>query len=155
MPRTPPHSAEPGAPPKIRCVLYVSTATRELATPELLTLLKKTRTNNQAHGLTGMLLYRGGNFMQALEGPPDLVDATLARIRADPRHIDVTVITDAVEPARHFAQWQMGFAHLDDEAIADVPGFTEFLRDGLRAAEIVGNPGFAMKMLLHFRDNMR
>lgn len=158
MSRTAPRPDDPNAPsapPKVRCVLYVSTAAREMTTPDLVALLKVTRSNNQARGLTGMLLYRGGNFMQALEGPPDVVGETLGRICADPRHRDVTLIADVLEPARHFAQWQMGFAHLNDDDVADIPGFTEFLRVGLRATEIIGNPGFALKMLQHFRDNMR
>jgi hypothetical protein len=138
-----------------RSVLYVSTAAREFTTPQLVALLKRTRANNEASGITGMLLYRSGNFMQALEGPPEQVGATLERIRKDKRHHDLRVIADVMEAERQFSNWHMGFAHLDDASVTGVAGFTEFLRFGFRDSEVSQNPGFAMKMLKHFRDNVR
>lgn len=126
-----------------------------MTTAALVELLTKARANNEARGLTGMLLYRGGNFMQVLEGPSEIVAATIERIRDDKRHRDLTVIADRLRPSRDFAQWQMGFAHLDDPAVTNIAGFTEFLSYGFHDAAFTGDPGFAMRMLMHFRDNVR
>jgi hypothetical protein len=79
----------------------------------------------------------------------------LERIRKDKRHHNLMVIADAMQPERQFSRWQMGFAHLDDPGVTNIAGFTEFLRFGFRDSEVSQNPGFAMKMLKHFRDNVR
>ena len=47
-------------------IVYVSSATRPFQEAELQDLLLKARENNARLGVTGMLLYIGGNFMQLL-----------------------------------------------------------------------------------------
>ncbi len=47
---------------------YVSSAVRPFAEDELADLLAVSRQNNARLGITGMLLYKDGNFMQVLEG---------------------------------------------------------------------------------------
>ena len=49
---------------------------------------------NAAQELTGMLLFTGNHFAQLIEGEPQVVDATLARIKADPRHAQLRVLLD-------------------------------------------------------------
>jgi len=46
-------------------------------------LLNKCRQNNGSAGVTGMLLYKHGNFMQCLEGPKDADQTLEAKIRSD------------------------------------------------------------------------
>ena len=69
----------------LRRVLYVAAARNPFSREELAALLAKSRANNERDGVTGMLLYRDGLFIQALEGPPGAMRALLARIRADSR----------------------------------------------------------------------
>lgn len=64
--------------------------------------------NNARLGVTGALMLDDGWFTQALEGPPEGVEALYARIRDDRRHDQVTLIgLSAVEqrtlPARPMA----------------------------------------------------
>ena len=68
---------------------YLSTAAERFSDAELRNLLEDSRNRNHAVGLTGMLLYVGGHFIQTLEGTDDVVDATYERIARDPRHRDV------------------------------------------------------------------
>ena len=49
-------------------LIYVSSAIKLMHDDELLLLLEKARENNSRLGITGMLLYKEGNFMQMLEG---------------------------------------------------------------------------------------
>ena len=51
---------------------YVSSAVRKLDDHELLEVLRVARKNNERLGVTGMLLYHDGNFMQILEALPRL-----------------------------------------------------------------------------------
>jgi hypothetical protein len=47
-------------------IVYASSALQLFTKPELQTLLEKARQNNAKLNVTGMLLYKDGNFMQAL-----------------------------------------------------------------------------------------
>lgn len=49
---------------------------------------------NAAQEITGMLLFTGRHFAQLIEGEPQVVDATMARIKADPRHAQLRVVLD-------------------------------------------------------------
>lgn len=71
--------------------------------------METSRRNNEENGVTGLLMYEDGNFMQALEGPPERVTATMERIHSDSRHRDVRVIVDFLHAERAFPQWDMGF----------------------------------------------
>jgi len=63
--------------------------------------------NNRLVDVTGLLLYRRGWFLQALEGRSDCVRQTFERIRLDPRHTAVHVISDEAAERRAFADWNM------------------------------------------------
>ena len=60
--------ALPEKPTSLSYTIYISFAAIRLSQHELLDLLKKARLRNQAQGLTGMLLYRDGTYLQYLEG---------------------------------------------------------------------------------------
>ena len=62
-------------------LIYGSAAVDPFTEPELIALLEKSRANNQSLGVTGMLVYRDGNFLQVLEGEAEQVDTD--RIVAD------------------------------------------------------------------------
>ena len=59
--------------------VYVSSATRHLSEDENIGILRSAREHNEKSGVTGMLLYRDGNFMQVLEGPAGVVDSLFFR----------------------------------------------------------------------------
>jgi hypothetical protein len=68
---------------------------------------------NARHGITGVLLFGGGHFLQVLEGPPEAVEALVGRIAADPRHIDFEVLLRRPVSDRQFQHWGMVLAGLD------------------------------------------
>ncbi len=71
---------------------YISTATSAMSTQDLLALLQQSRKNNADNGVTGMLLYGNGTFLQVLEGDERAVDALIANIRKDPRHTNIKML---------------------------------------------------------------
>ena len=81
-----------------RSIVYVSTATRGLNAEELEELLDVSRRHNQREGITGMLLYVEGNFMQAIEGAHDRIGDLYKRLELDPRHHNITKLVD--DPSR-------------------------------------------------------
>lgn len=116
----------PDSPP-LRQIVYCSSAPCLLSQDEILDILRASRRNNAAVGVTGALLYADGNFMQALEGPDVAVNAVYARVRADPRHRQIITLLDAPVAARSFADWAMGFVCVRDLDEADRPAARSLL----------------------------
>ena len=136
-------------------LIYVSTSVKLLNDEELLDILKASRENNSSRDVTGLLLYKGGNFMQVLEGPDEVVEALYEMIKTDPRHKDVFVLSREQISNRQFPAWEMAFQNLDNPEIKNEPGYSQFLQDEFIADVYRENPLRAYIMLLTFRDNMR
>lgn len=86
---------------------YLSHEAHPLSEMELEVLLRQATRDNERLGITGVLLYAEGAFVQRLEGPRDAVMGLFARIRRDERH-EVLMVTDVREtPARTFDGWGM------------------------------------------------
>ena len=69
----------------MRQIIYVSTL-RQGVIPDTAAIVATSRRRNAEHRLTSMLFFDGNRFLQALEGEAGAVEATFARIAADPRH---------------------------------------------------------------------
>lgn len=136
-------------------LIYVSTSVKLLNDEELLDILKVSRENNSSRDVTGLLLYKGGNFMQVLEGPDEVVEALYEMIKTDPRHKDVFVLSREQISNRQFPAWEMAFQNLDNPEVKSEPGYSQFLQDEFIADVYRENPLRAYIMLLTFRDNMR
>ena len=75
-------------------LVYVSMAQEKMSKEDLLDILAQSREANAKAGITGMLLYKDGNFMQALEGEETAVRALYARICRDPRHRGILTLVE-------------------------------------------------------------
>ncbi|WP_193612386.1 BLUF domain-containing protein [Nocardioides lijunqiniae] len=135
-------------------ITYVSTADRLLSKPELLSMLSAIRPRNEELGLTGVLLYRGGNIIQTLEGPDEVVDTTYSKIERDPRHRGVLLLLREPVEQRLFPDWSMGFHEVSVADVAGVEGYTEFLRRPATAS-LGDQAAPAYRLLELFRENMR
>ena len=135
-------------------MIYCSQATTDFSGDDLVALLDVARSRNEAAGLTGMLLYCSQSFLQALEGPKDALDATYARIAADPRHRDLRLLTDVEVDAPLFDDWSMGFEHVDDEDLSgELPGFTAAFVYPLVNPDLVTNATVAQPLLTLYAKN--
>ena len=74
-------------------------------------ILKSAQRNNRASGISGILLYCEGNFMQLLEGTENRVLATFGIISKDPRHDGIRKIVTCETPERWMKGWEMAFCH--------------------------------------------
>ena len=92
-------------------LIYISTARSELSTVELEGILRISRRNNAAVGVTGLLIVGGRRFLQALEGPADAVVQTYDRIKADARHFATVTLGNQPIAQRDFPGWAMGHQH--------------------------------------------
>src|SRR3982751_4557346 len=110
-------------------LIYASSATRLMSEQDLVDILKKSHENNGLLGITGMLLYRGGNFLQVLEGEEKLVDERFKVIMEDPRHHQVTLLLKRPVPKRQFEQWEMGFTNIDKIDTSTLEGYSPYLNE--------------------------
>ncbi len=106
-------------------LVYTSHATKEFAEHDLIELLKECRVSNKENGITGMLLYLEGKFIQVLEGEKIAVDSIYAKIKGDRRHTKVTTVIQGNSPERIFKGWTMGFKRLTFEDAEELTGFRD------------------------------
>ena len=95
----------------MRQLLYASNTSRDQSASVLDNILASSRKNNVKAGITGVLLYIEGGFMQILEGDASAVTETYDRISKDRRHWNTTVLLDRDAP-RAFGEWSRGFTRL-------------------------------------------
>lgn len=114
---------------------YMSTTERRWSQADLLELLMLSRARNPALGISGILLFRDGRFLQILEGGRDEVEALYDAIRADERHKEATTIWEMESDSRWFANWSMGFRDLEDDPMT-VLGLTDVLRGTFDASAL-------------------
>lgn len=102
-------------------LIYLSSAWDQFQPGELASLLDVARRNNIREGLTGLLLYHDGSFMQVLEGDGEAVDRIFRTIRKDGRHNRVLVLSQTEGVTRLFPDWAMALARPETLATED-PG---------------------------------
>lgn len=71
-------------------------------------ILAQSRSHNPASGITGILCYGGGIFLQALEGGRNQVSELYGHIQQDKRHKDVVLLHYEEISERRFGNWTMG-----------------------------------------------
>jgi hypothetical protein len=91
-------------------------------------LLLQARRYNARFGVTGTLLYCQDSFFQVLEGAPNTLDATFARISADPRHNKIIKLIQEPIEQRNFAEWTMVLGKVDREQLGAIPGLNDFFK---------------------------
>ena len=132
---------------------YVSSAVAKLSADQLREILEQSRRNNEPQGITGLLLYKGGNFMQVLEGERDVVLRAKERIAKDSRHRGILVLLEGDIEQRSFASWSMAFKDLN-AAAGEIPGYDEFLNTSLTDERFVNDPAMSVKLLQIFKRTM-
>jgi FAD-dependent sensor of blue light len=133
-------------------LIYVSAAANQTCAGELPKILAKARARNQTLDVTGMLLHKDGNFLQALEGKGSAVRELFETIRRDPRHKGITVVLHAVDDKRLFGQSAMGFKDLTNVGLPGLPDFAPFLNTSTRKACLQRNFHCCMELLRHYGE---
>ena len=75
-------------------------------------ILAQSRQFNPGSGITGILCYGGGIFLQAIEGGRMAVSELYGHIQRDPRHKDVVLLHYQEIAERRFAGWTMGAVNM-------------------------------------------
>lgn len=130
-------------------LIYVSSAKKLFSNAQLRDLLEVSRRRNSECGITGLLLYVDGNFIQVLEGEKAAVLKTYGRVLKDSRHTGVTTVLQGEIAKREFAEWSMGFQRVDPESGAAIPGYSDFLA---QKADPNHRPSITLRLLDYFKS---
>ncbi|WAC74445.1 BLUF domain-containing protein [Roseateles sp. SL47] len=93
-------------------LVYASRASRDLSPQDLQDIVRRSRQHNTQEGITGLLCYTEGIFIQVLEGSRESVNTRYKRIVADERHVQCTLMAYEEIAERRFSGWSMGQVNL-------------------------------------------
>lgn len=93
-------------------LIYASRAADPQAAEATESILAQSRVHNPASGITGILCFGGGIYLQAIEGGRAAVNELYGQIMRDPRHKDVVLLEYAEITERSFGGWSMGLVNL-------------------------------------------
>ena len=134
-------------------LIYVSTASDDyVGESELENILEQSVRNNAADGITGMLLYSSGTFLQVLEGEESKIEECFARIQQDPRHHSLYVLERHAIERGSFSNWHMGFKLLGPKDVAALPGYAPIFESGFDPKTLGAKDGFALELLVDFAE---
>jgi hypothetical protein len=88
-------------------IIYKSRSVEPLNWDIVRSITSVSEKNNEAAGVTGVLLASRTHFMQALEGNFEAVNAVFRRICRDARHTELSIVGFSVIDARLFGGWGM------------------------------------------------
>jgi len=92
-------------------LLYASRAI-DTSTAAIDAILSQSRQFNPSSGITGILCYGGGIFLQAIEGGRAAISELYGHIQRDARHKDVELLQYEEISERRFAGWTMGAVNI-------------------------------------------
>jgi len=136
-------------------LVYISSAAQAFSEADLVALLEHSRRNNEAAGISGLLVYRDGNIMQVLEGEEETVMKTFSRIAKDPRHLGLITLLKEPIAERTFDEWSMGFRNLNKAKASEISGYNDFMNGDWWRKQSPDTPNRALRLLLGFRKDMR
>lgn len=131
-------------------LIYISSGRRKFDADELGEILDVSIKNNAEIGVTGMLLYLDGNFLQLLEGDAEDVEALYERIALDKRHSGSIVLSRAPVTERVFPDWAMGLKAVDADKDGEIVGVFKLGEDALKAKMQDVSDTLAQKMVATF-----
>ncbi|MEL6244271.1 MAG: BLUF domain-containing protein [Pseudomonadota bacterium] len=140
----------------MRRLVYTSTAARMMAADDLNRILAASRANNARDGISGLLVYHDGCFLQVLEGEPEAVEQCYARIRRNPLHHSAILMMSETAPVRVFDGWRMAYKAFDDlpatqqRQFTDIRALSEEEGRGVKDHPAVG--AVLLAFLSSFRD---
>lgn len=132
-------------------LIYVSSSRDLFDSSALDSLLLDCQQANKRHAITGLLLYRDGNIMQAIEGDKESVYQLYRNIEQDPRHHGLITLLERPISHREFGEWAMS---LVVPGIDQPAGLSDFLRQSKHSSiDNIDLQSNAISLLESFRDS--
>ncbi len=129
-------------------LIYVSAAKEGLSEATLPEFLAANRQRNEDRGITGIVVYHQGSFLQVLEGPGAVIDGLFETIRQDSRHEAVTLLSRKSIRHREFGEAAMAFVDTTGKG-HDLDGFVDYEKE---LADLTLGDSRARQLLAKFLD---
>lgn len=128
-------------------LIYCSIARPCLEDIDIRNILNISRAYNEAHDITGCLLYYNKEFIQILEGDRQLVKELYKKIAADGRHRSVVLMSEEDTDDRIFKNWAMAYC----EVIDDEKSSKNFLfkKNFIALSELAEKPTQTVRLFFH------
>lgn len=107
---------------KLYHLLYFSRARDLLTAPHVRCILEVSQRNNAKRGVTGFLYAENDMFLQFLEGGKPELNQLQSHLCADPRHFDITILSEGPLKHRFFPDWDMKLANTATLSLGDLLG---------------------------------
>jgi len=114
---------------------YVSTITFKASDEDIENIVSHSQLNNALADVSGLLLFNGINFAQALEGPQATLHRLFEKICQDERHSGVIKLVERPIEARAFSGWSMAYLKSTDSVFGTNSRLVQVLASRGLAAE--------------------
>jgi hypothetical protein len=134
-------------------IVYISTARTECTPVQLEAILASSIRHNKQNGITGLLVYLKGTFMQVIEGEEPAMRETYGRIKADTRHYNLLNLIETPLVSREFPSWHMALRTAKASAIPRNPQLLALVAGALDAERLKATPSDALSILSYFAES--
>ncbi|RZI85059.1 MAG: BLUF domain-containing protein [Rubrivivax sp.] len=128
----------------LKAIVYVSASALPMTSEMLEKLLLDARALNRESGVTGVLLYIDGTFMQYFEGAPQAMEETYERIHRSRLHSRLKEMMNESIIHRAFPDWQMGLARPSRSELLALSTASWIVQDSQSRALGVRSVGMAL-----------
>ena len=128
-------------------LIYCSRANGQLTRDDITAIEIEARQRNGRRGITGLLLYSAGHFIQLLEGDRTILTGIYGEIARDPRHTLISLLYFGPARSRLFSAWRMGVLDMGTAGHLD----SERLRAFVNPVNVLPSPAALLAMLRDFR----
>ncbi|MGL6122906.1 MAG: BLUF domain-containing protein [Shewanella sp.] len=104
---------------KLKQFIYSSTAVGHITKADIDHIIEKASKNNAELGITGVLLFNKGTFLQVLEGDEGAINKLRQLIKGDPLHTDFNELCYLHIDKREFPEWAMAHKDANDPDILE------------------------------------
>lgn len=134
------------------CIVYISSAVLGLNENDIVSIVRNSQKNNKESGITGILLYSHGNFMQLIEGDDTAVELLYKKISKDRRHTNINLLYKEKIIHSLFSGWLMGYKNLNNMKKLDEASDSKFSNEDLNFESHIRNPHRVIQFLEVFKN---
>jgi hypothetical protein len=121
-------------------IVYMSTAVGVLRAEELDRIYLRAKSSNAGAGITGLLLFYEGAFLQVIEGPTAGVMSLAERIRRDRRHSGLITLEAGPITERGFPEAAMHFVAARNLSVGEKQAFSDLRYAVSARSHMIGAP---------------
>lgn len=132
----------------LHALMYSSIADPKLTSDDIDQLVNQARQRNAEQGITGLLVYQHGCFLQILEGDRKKLSQLFEqKLLRDPRHSAVRLFHDEALSERQFRFWHLAFSDLGEHSTRISSPYRECLKKERGLYELNTNTAMALALV--------